>query len=155
MSDNSVYGMMMEWAAEYLKPPQITVRNIREVIREKSPKVFKQCCKCSKKEQQHKVAPPCSSVSDLLGDPCLAAISTQERIEMLVHGLGIFGLGNYNRFMYVSLKSLHQELPSGDGVHWCYNNCFKTEALDRMMEIMGSDEEGLKMFAAPFARTFV
>eukprot|EP00747_Dinoflagellata_sp_TGD_P100572 gnl/TRDRNA2_/TRDRNA2_168072_c0_seq4.p1 gnl/TRDRNA2_/TRDRNA2_168072_c0~~gnl/TRDRNA2_/TRDRNA2_168072_c0_seq4.p1 ORF type:complete len:303 (-),score=9.26 gnl/TRDRNA2_/TRDRNA2_168072_c0_seq4:12-920(-) len=161
LSDASVYRMMSEWAASYVSPQEFKVQNIREEIRTHFPLAFKKCCACGASKHDPdwtSHAPPCLSVIEISGGGipggCLAKmIPERKRMTLLVDKLGIFGMGNYNRFMYVEPSFLNVRSQTGGGTHWCVNNCFKPEALQRMLKIVDADTEGLSMFTPEFMNT--
>eukprot|EP00747_Dinoflagellata_sp_TGD_P100573 gnl/TRDRNA2_/TRDRNA2_168072_c0_seq5.p1 gnl/TRDRNA2_/TRDRNA2_168072_c0~~gnl/TRDRNA2_/TRDRNA2_168072_c0_seq5.p1 ORF type:complete len:297 (-),score=18.53 gnl/TRDRNA2_/TRDRNA2_168072_c0_seq5:55-945(-) len=151
LSDASVYRMMSEWAASYASPKEFEIQNLRKVIRDHSPQAFNKCCACE--ESTH--PPRCSMVTEFSSGCLGEMLSAEERMTLLVDKLGVFGFGNYLRFMHVEPSFLNVRSASGGGIHWCVNNCFKPDALNRMLGIAGVDREGLSMFTNEFANTSV
>ncbi|CAE8607759.1 unnamed protein product [Polarella glacialis] len=153
-SDMSVYGMMMHWSAYYAHPGRSKILNIREEIRKVDSDAFEACCACP--EGVSDSPPACSTVADLLNvGGCLARIAMAKRLSIAVEGLGIFGIGNYNRFMYVAKEAWALKTQQGHGLHWCYINCFKPDAMQRLLEMPDADIAGINMFEAVFHNTKV
>eukprot|EP00746_Dinoflagellata_sp_MGD_P013070 gnl/MRDRNA2_/MRDRNA2_128103_c0_seq1.p1 gnl/MRDRNA2_/MRDRNA2_128103_c0~~gnl/MRDRNA2_/MRDRNA2_128103_c0_seq1.p1 ORF type:complete len:255 (-),score=23.83 gnl/MRDRNA2_/MRDRNA2_128103_c0_seq1:60-824(-) len=157
ISDSQLYGMLMERSAvNDPSPCRVVQKNIRRVIYENYPKAFAKCCACNPNlaaghmdsATHHWVEsgpPPCSASHHLTSDLCLKSmIPLTERLRLLVDELGIFGFGNYNRFLLVDAGAFNGQSPRGLGLHWCINNCFRPDAWDHMQRIKSRDREGLK-----------
>ena len=142
LSDMSMYGMMMHWSAFYAHVGRATIVNIREEIRKVDPDVFEKCCSCSK-TKPNGAPPPCSTAPELFGG-CLSQIPFRQRLEIAVERLGYFGFSNYNRFTVVPDMAYNQVTDAGHGLHWCYINCFKTNAMSKILRLQNVDVEGIK-----------
>lgn len=150
VSDNSLYHPMMDWLATQ-EGSTATSRNIRDALQNKHATAFNECCSCDAATNH---PPPCSDMVSLLGDSCLQQkIPMEQMLQLMNKDFGVFGVANYNRFMYVPVDALNYMDAEGAGFHWCYNNCFKPEAFERMQKIENVDMDGLKMFEEVFYTT--
>lgn len=149
INDNSLYHTMMDWLKDQ---GGYSSGNVRDVLQNKHPEAFEKCCSCSAENN----VPPCSDSPALLGHPCLQEeIPIEQRVQLVAKDLGVFGFGNYNRFLYVMDEAFNHVDAEGTGFHWCYNNCFQPEALRKMKNIESADVVGLEMFSEVFHNTLV
>ncbi|CAE7645001.1 GIP [Symbiodinium sp. CCMP2456] len=140
LSDMSVYGMMMHWSAFYAHPGRTEVVNIRAEIRKVDPGAFSKCCSCSRPTATG-LPPRCSTALELF-QGCLTAIPLERRLEIVIERLSFFGFSNYNRFQNVPDVAYNTLTDAKHGLHWCYINCFKVDAMSKMLHLKHVDLQG-------------
>ena len=154
LSDMSMYGMMMHWSAFHAHVGRTKIVNIREEIRKVDAAAFAKCCSCSAHPTPNGAPPPCSTAPELFRG-CLLQIPFRRRLEIAVERLGFFGFSNYNRFTLIPDSAYNQVTDAGHGLHWCYINCFKTNAMSKILALENVDVEGINKFHGPSWDSFL